>query len=279
MDAGKTNHGQKLYGRTMRHKLVELCSIGGTAFYFAMRFWLTKEFENFAFTDFLDNRKWFDIKLLTDATRSDHDHNKPMANDTYAKAIKDVLGKLGLASNHWVHLGRTLGPKLLEVLEVEAEDIRILGNWDPKTQECSYSTKLPMKAIRASNGFFLAGGMHYNPRSVVDGPEFDRLKTKTPFAWAHHAVEFFQNRFAVEPAEGHYTAFQFCKFIAELNTVFLQDAAALLVKFPERSASAMFKMPVFQDPDWNVSIFCVLFFYFLFLLTLSFPCYRFTWSS
>jgi hypothetical protein len=77
---GKTNHGQKLYGRTMRHKLVELCSVGGLSFYLAMRFWLTKEFEDFDFQDFLDNKKWFDIKLLTDATRSDHDHSKPMAN-------------------------------------------------------------------------------------------------------------------------------------------------------------------------------------------------------
>jgi hypothetical protein len=259
MDAGKTNHGQKLYGRTMRHKLVELCSIGGTAFYFAMRFWLTKEFEDFDFEDFLDNKKWFDIKLLTDATRSNHDHTKAMSNDTYAKAIKDVLGKLGLASHHWAHIGRVLGPKILEFLEMERDEIRVLGNWDPKIQECSYSTKLPMKAIRASNGFSLANGMHFNPRTVVEGPEFDRLKLKTPFAWAHDALEFFEER------DGHHTAKQFCKLIAELNTVFLQDAAALLVKFPERSASAMFKMPVFQEPDWLVSIFCVCFIYFLFI--------------
>jgi hypothetical protein len=265
---GKTNHGQKLYGRTMRHKLVELCSVGGLSFYLAMRFWLTKEFEDFDFQDFLDNKKWFDIKLLTDATRSDHDHSKPMANDTYAKAVKQVLGKLGLASSHWVHLGRTLGPKLLELLELEADIIRSLGNWDPKIQETSYSTKLPMKAVRASNGFSTANGMHFNPRTVVEGGDvFKRLKTKTPFAWAHHAVDFFKTRFAqTGVVEKHYTAFQFVKFMAELNTVFLQDAAAMLIKYPERRACAMYRMPVFQDPDWHVSIFCGLFI----LLTLSF---------
>jgi hypothetical protein len=58
-----------------------------------------------------------------------------MANDACANAIKDVLGKLGLASSHWVHLGRTSGPKLLELLELEVEEIQRLGNWDPKTQE------------------------------------------------------------------------------------------------------------------------------------------------
>jgi hypothetical protein len=249
----------------MRHKLVELCAMGGMSFYLAMRFWLTSEFVDFDFTNFLENKKWFDIKLLTDANRSDHDHCGAMANDTYAKAIKAVLGKLGLKSNHWVHLGRTIGPKILELLDVEAEVIRQLGNWDPKTQEASYSTKLPMKAVRAASGFVLADGMHFNARTVVEGAEFDRLKKKTPFAWAHDAVAFFEKRFQNSAVEKQYTAFQFVKFMAELNTVFLQDAAAMVIKFPERSRCAMFEMPVFKDRDWPVSIFLFyLFIYFIY---------------
>jgi HEPN domain-containing protein len=181
--------------------------MGGLAFYLAMRFWLTGEFENFDFSDFLENKKWFNIKLLTDANRSDHDHSIAMANDTYAKAIKVVLSKLGLSSNHWLHLGRTIGPKILELLEVEQDIIRLLGNWDPSTQESSYSTKLPMKAVRAANGFVLAEGMHFNARTVVEGPAFERLKMKTPFSWAHDAVVFFEQRFRVEvEKEHHYTA-------------------------------------------------------------------------
>jgi len=58
--------------------------------------------------------------------------------------------------------------------------------------------------------------------------------------------------------------------MAELIIVFLQDAAAMLVKFPERSACAMYRMEVFQDPDWNVSMFVVFIYFILFLLTLSF---------
>jgi hypothetical protein len=196
VDTGETNNGQKLCGRSMRHKEVELCSVGGLAFHLAMRFNLTKEFEEFDLDDFLENEKWFDIKLLTDATRSDHDPTKAIANDSHAKAIKSVLGKLGLVSNHWVHLGRTIGPKLLEFLEIEAQEIWILGNWEAKMQECSYSAKLPMKAVRTANGFVQANGMHFNPRTVVEGPKFERLKRLTPFAWANEAVEFFEERFA-----------------------------------------------------------------------------------
>jgi hypothetical protein len=250
------------------------------AFYLAMRFFLTGEFdENFDFEIFLDNKKWFDIKLLTDATRSSHDdddvyskaHSKPMANDTYAKGVKEVLGELGIASNHWLHLGRTIGPKILEVLEVEREDIKNLGNWSPSTQEASYSTKLPMRAVRAASGFVVADGMHYNPRTVVKGPEFERLKKLTPLAWAQKAVVFFDDRFKKNIGDNHFTAYQFVKFMAQLNTIFLQDAAAMLVKYPERSACAMFQMPVFKSDDWPVSIFCVCFIYILFyVLTLSF---------
>jgi hypothetical protein len=256
MHTGKTNHGQKLCGRSMRHEQVELCSVGAMAACLAMRFFLTSEFENFDLNDFLDNKKWFDVKLLVDANRADHDHSKAMANDTHAKAVKSVLGKLGLHSNHWLHLGRTIGPKCLEMLDVEQDDIRQLGNWNPSTQESACSTKLPMKVIRAANGFMTANGMHCNARTVVEGEAFDRLKKKTPFAWAHDAIAFFDKRF-LEGAEKetHCMACEFIKFMVKLNTVFLQDAAAMLVKFPQRSTCSMHQMPVFQDPDWPVSIF------------------------
>jgi hypothetical protein len=265
MDTGETNNGQKLCGRSMRHKEVELCSVGGLAFCLAMRFDLTKEFEEFDLDNFLENEKWFDIKLLTDATRSDHDHTKAMANDSCAKTIKSVSGKLGLVSNHWVHLGRTIGPKLLEFPEIKAQEIRILGNWEAKMPECSCSAKPPMKAVRAANGFFQANGMHFNPRTVVEGPEFERLKRLNPFAWACEAVEFFEEPFARLGVEGHHTAFHFVKFMASLNTVFLQDATAMLIKFPERCHCAMCNMPVFQHADFELSsIFCVCFAFVMF---------------
>jgi hypothetical protein len=55
--------------------------------------------------------------------------------------------------------------------------------------------------------------------------------------------------------ETHCTAREFVKFMVKLHTAFLQDAAATLVKFPQRSTRSTCQMPVFQDPDWPVSIF------------------------
>jgi hypothetical protein len=121
----KTNLGTQLYGHVMRHKLVHLCSLGGIVFYLTFRFATMKEFDLYtAAKDWLDNKKWFDIKLLVDATRNDADHCKVMANNTYADIIKATLRGLNIPSNHWVHLGWTLVPKFLELLEEESEDIR-----------------------------------------------------------------------------------------------------------------------------------------------------------
>jgi hypothetical protein len=93
--------------------------------------------------DWLESKTWFDIKLLGDATRSDTDHCKVIANNMYDDVIKATLRGLNIPSNHWMHLGHTLGLKILELLEEESKDIRRLGNYNPSIQESSYSIKLP----------------------------------------------------------------------------------------------------------------------------------------
>jgi hypothetical protein len=47
---------------------------------------MTHEFEDFILLDWLENKKWFNIKLLVDPSRGSFE--KPMSNDPYAKAIK-----------------------------------------------------------------------------------------------------------------------------------------------------------------------------------------------
>lgn len=250
MSQGKTNHGQKLYGRCMRHKDVRLCAVGALSFYLAYRFVITREFEAMQLEDWMDNSKWFDQKLLVESFRPDGDFTVCMSNDTYSKAIKQVLQKLSIASNHWVHLGRTLGPKILEFLEVEAEEIRRLGNWDPKIQEKSYSTKLPMKAIRAIAGFVLANGMHYNPRTrLVVTEELCKL---TPLGFAWEAEEFVSRRML--DGEEKYTAVQFLRCMKQLSIVLLQDAAAIISLYPDRREHPLFRLDCFQHDEFQVRL-------------------------
>jgi hypothetical protein len=71
----------------MRHKKVERCCVGGLAFYLAMQFHMTREFEELTlldWLDWLDNSKWLDVNLLVDATKLWPDYFKAMSNDVYS---------------------------------------------------------------------------------------------------------------------------------------------------------------------------------------------------
>ena len=107
----------------MRHKEVNMCPVGVLAFYLAMRFDKTEEFKDWTSDDFMSNKKWFDRKLLVDPTRSDVDLDKSMNNNSYKNAIKNVLNELNIPSIHFVHLGCTLGPKIMEMLQMSSDKI------------------------------------------------------------------------------------------------------------------------------------------------------------
>jgi hypothetical protein len=219
----------------------------------ALRFTLTHEFQDFSVDDWLDNKKWFDIKLLVDAGRSGVDYCKSMTNSTFSDAVKKVLRALGIPSAHWVHLGRVMGPKILELLDEEADEIRRLGNWDPFLQELSYSTKLPLKPIRKIAGYTTGTGMYYNVRSTVK-PSAELLRS-TPFGWAFDALEGVEKAMT-EDGSVRYTALCFLKFICELAMVFLQDAAAMWVLHPERRSHPMYRIDTFSSQEWRVSRHC-----------------------
>ena len=57
----KTSKGKVQYGKVMRHKLPELCSICALGLYLLVRFEITQEVNKF---DFIDNNSWFNQKLM-----------------------------------------------------------------------------------------------------------------------------------------------------------------------------------------------------------------------
>ena len=58
---GKANKDKVIYGRSMRHKDVEMCAIGALGLYLLTRFEVTDEIKDI---DFSNNRTWFNRKLL-----------------------------------------------------------------------------------------------------------------------------------------------------------------------------------------------------------------------
>ena len=237
---GKTNHGRLLYGRATRHKQVEMCCIGALSFYLSFRFFCTKEFENFTVDDWMDNSSWFDVKLLADIQG---DNMKVIQSDSYGNHIKSVLMKLNIVCDKLLHLGRNMESKILDLLEEESESIRRMGQWNPNIFDASYSSKLPMGPIRKLAGYSSSSKFYYNTRTTVDPPE--ECLNATPLGgWVYQA---YKDLTSTPNGSKNQTALHVLDFFRDLNKIFLQDAAALVVKHPARAEHTMFRMlPVFE---------------------------------
>jgi Centromere DNA-binding protein complex CBF3 subunit, domain 2/Transcriptional activator of glycolytic enzymes len=245
---GKTNHGRVLYGRATRHKDVKLCAVGALSFYLQYRFHVTDEFINFTVDDWCDNSKWFDVKLLVDV--GSPDRSKEMKNDSYSKCLLRILNVLGLPTSILVHLGRKVGPKILDCLETESADIQRLGNWNPSLMDSCYSSKIPLTAIRAIAGFPGKTNFYYNRRTTVDPPT-ELLKATPIGKWVYKAHDEVKEKVLSSGSTKHQTAYQVLCFLMDLNKFFLQDAAAMMVLDETRASHSLFQqLSCFDMEQW-----------------------------
>jgi len=141
------------------------------------------------------------------------------------------------------------------------EDLRILGNWDPKTQEKHYSTKLPMRIIRRKAGLFKADSMNWNPRTACDVP--DALR-KQVFPWVETALANFDSmehecknhdeRLAF--TQNNRTALGFLNMMDKMQTIVIQDMAALLVLDDDvRSKHCLFEVDLFKSSEFMAYVY------------------------
>jgi hypothetical protein len=193
------------------------------------RFNITREFEEYTIQVWSDNSKWFDVKLLVD-TQGANNKEKLMKNSSYAEAIKSILLQLGIVALHLVHLGRNLGVKLLEMLKEESRAIQQLGNWNPSMQESCYSMKLPMAPIRKLAGCTGANGTMYCNPPTIEAVDMALLRLTPVRKWVYNAHA--QMELAIAKGATEWTAFNFLSFIVQLNKIFIQDAAAMLILHP-----------------------------------------------
>jgi hypothetical protein len=127
-----------------------------------------------------------------------------------------------------------VGGKILDLLEEESESIWQMGQWNPNKFDNSYSTKLPMGPTRKLVGYSLSVKFHYKARRTVDPPE--KCLNATPLGgWVYQDFQ--------------HLALQVLDFFRDLNKIFLQDTAALVVKHPARGKHAvLYMLPVFDMP-------------------------------
>ena len=250
---GKTNYGGIRYGRSMRHRNVKLCAVGSVSLYLMYRINYTNELADMTLEDWLDNKKWFDIKFLSDV--NGEDNTKQLQNDSYTKRIKIILKNLQLSCNKLLHLGRGLGAKILDFLEEGKEEKRSMGQWSPDVVDNSYSSKLPMGPMRKLAGYHGSTPMYYNTRTVVE-PSQELLRSTPIGRFCYNVCSFVGEKALASKKVGeHLTALNFLKFLCEINKVFLQDAAAMIIADPEREKHRLYRdLEVLSLPEFQVSL-------------------------
>ena len=250
---GKTNKGRTLYGRATRHKDVRLCCIGGLSFYAQYRFDCTGEFSDFSVNDWCSREKWFDVKVLVDV--QSNDFKKEMSKDTYSRHILSILRRLKISCRKLCHLGRNLGARILEMLEEESEAIRRMGQWNPSIFDNSYSARLPLGPMRKLAGYHSSNKMYYNTRSTVEPDVF--LLRSTPIGkWCYDALD---GVLEMSTEGDNQTAIHTLRFFCELNRIFIQDAAAMMVLHPERGDHPIFvDLSIFSTAEFKVRCFVCL---------------------
>lgn len=181
------------------------------------------------------------MKILTDGTLENR--SRKVQKRTYTDDLKKVMNDLQIVAVHFGHWGRVSAPVELEFKEIAADLIRILGNWDPKTQDSRYSCKLPIKAIRVLAGFE-ENDWHFNPRTACEPPE-ELLKLIWP--WIEEELEkvFAANR---NDGKSRITAVCVLRYWSTLRRIVLQDVAAMFVLHADRLDHPVMKLPVFHDP-------------------------------
>ena len=242
---GKTTRGRKQWGRATRHRNVELCCIGAIAQYLQYRIDCTGEFEDMSLDEWLDNSKWFDIKFLVDVNGGDN--TQEMSSDTYSAHVKRNLQRLNLPTNKLCHLGCNVGSKYLDLMEVDAEEIRRMGQWNCTVYDNSYSSKLPMNAMRNLAGYNTANGLYFNTRTTVM-PSHE-LCEKTPLGRFSFRM---LNELMQHDVDGrHQTAYETLRFFCDLSTILLQDAAAMMCLHPDRMDHDLFSLNCFHVPEFE----------------------------
>ena len=231
---GKTTYGAVQYGRAGRHIDPRRCCIGATAMYLECREGISMEFTSMTKENWFDNSHWFDIKFLADVNGPNSHTKDEMKSDTYGDKVKQHLERLGLPMNKVLHLGRNIGTKYLDIMEVDAAEVKRMGQWNQSIYEKSYSSKLPMAAIRSLAGFDAANGMHFNTRTQVMPPD-DLIEMTFLGNLSTKMLETMTS----EEASEHPTAHGVLCWMKDLALIMIQDLAAMRVLCPNRDMLAL----------------------------------------
>jgi hypothetical protein len=94
--------------------------VGAFGDYLLYQFHMSNEMIEQNRPDFTENKKWFDVKVLTDGKVEGNMDEMPIRS--YTDRIKECFQALDIHSNMYGHWGRIPGPSAIELEEVPEEE-------------------------------------------------------------------------------------------------------------------------------------------------------------
>jgi hypothetical protein len=162
---GHTNAGKIVWGRVMRHKHVNMCSIGEMGFYLMARFDMTGE--KFYSSD---KSSWFNKKLLVCPTHSKN-FDKEMSYQHYPTVLHSIFLVLLIIIKKYFHFGRYYRNMNGELNnDLSSSELHNLGNWMLTQREECYSIKLPLRPMEMMAKHPKRNGGYFCPRGTVVPP-------------------------------------------------------------------------------------------------------------
>jgi len=177
-----------------------------------------------------------------DPDEADPDDKKEMGKSTFYSVMRKAMKAIKCVCSHVRHFGRCAGPAILELMEVDRDLIRQLGNWLQGVYDRHYSCKIGWEALRVAAGFERKKGMYYVPHSRVKPPQELKDMVFPNVSKACDAFHMMPDDFQMKST----TAQEFIKVMDYLAEVFLQDSC-VFIDDPVRGQHKIFELPIFKE--------------------------------
>ncbi|KAG1049061.1 hypothetical protein G6F43_008591 [Rhizopus delemar] len=217
---GKTNqHGKIEYGSSLRHRDVEVCSIGALALYLFSRF----HFENEKFPNFEKRENWYKTVVFKGDSPFKAIQYKAQ-HSTYV----DVFKKVGIHTSKVTHANKKSALNMIAQENVSKDQQRMVGRWETDKMVGRYVSSLPIETMKSLAGF--NGQQHSNyflPRAVIKPSlALQRLVFKD--------IEYWKERFNIGyDIQEDIAGPNFLNLLAHLRVILLQDSVVLKKKYPQ----------------------------------------------
>ena len=160
-----------------------------------------------------------------------------MADKQYVSKIKVSCKHLQIETTKFLHFGRKVASSGMDLEEVNEGDKRAIGNWSTDVFGQTYSSKLPLAAMRVLSGSDTRRGFYRNSRTTFINEEKYGILAKQLFPWIEDVILY--HDLSNKP-----TARGFLNMLVNMRWVILQDVAVMMDTDRQHIVFQLF--PVFQ---------------------------------